>query len=426
MAVLIDGVENDSPAARKGVRAGDFLLALGGHPIDDVLDYRFYLQDEVVDAALRNADGTHRLVRFRKEEADDIGLSFSSYLMDKQRSCRNKCVFCFIDQLPKGLRKSLYFKDDDARLSFLFGNYITLTNLTEREAERIIEMHISPVNISIHTMNPALRVRMMGNPAAGESLKYLRDFSAAGIRLNLQLVLCPGMNDGGELLFSLRELQKLGGAVQSIAAVPVGLTKHREGLAELHQYTREGARAVLNIIDKFNAALPQPLAFAADEFYLKACVPIPPIEHYGELHQLENGVGMSALFRDEFISARGGSDGAVQATRTACTVATGEAAYPLIRELCGAVAPAAHVIAVPNRLFGSGVTVSGLLCGADIVHALRGQDLGDRLLLPASVLNRDGVTLDDMSVDDLARELGTAVVMVAVDGAALRHELCGG
>ncbi|MDR1409196.1 MAG: DUF512 domain-containing protein [Oscillospiraceae bacterium] len=417
MAVLIDGVDKNSLAASKKVCAGDFLLALNGHPVADVLDYRFYLQEEILDASFRRADGVHRLVRFKKHESDDIGLCFASYLMDKQRACRNKCIFCFIDQLPKGLRKSLYFKDDDARLSFLFGNYITLTNLTEREVDRIIEMHISPVNISVHTMNPTLRVQMMGNPDAGESLCHLQRFAAAGIKINAQLVLCPGINDGDELLFSLQELQKLGDAVQSIAAVPVGLTKHRTGLPLLKSYMPDTSRSVLTILDAFNAPRPAPIAFAADEFYLKASVPIPPLAHYGEFHQLENGVGMSALFRSEFLDALQAPPSPIPSNRIS-TIVTGQAAYPLLSELCAMSSPNAHVVAVPNRLFGPGVTVSGLLCGADITHALHGQSLR-RVLVPASIFNRDGVTLDDMTLDDLAQALGTELAAVEVNGSAL-------
>jgi len=420
MAVLITEIEKNSLAERKTVNAGDFLLAVNGHLITDVLDYRFYLQEDITDLALRTQDGKHRLIRICKNEYDDIGLCFESYLMDEQRVCRNKCVFCFIDQLPKGLRESLYFKDDDARLSFLFGNYITLTNLSEREIQRIIEMHISPVNLSIHTMNPDLRMRMMGNPAAGDCLQVLQDFAAAGIKLNIQLVLCPGINDGDELRYSLNEIKKLGfSAVQSVAAVPVGLTRHRKGLPKLLPYTAGGACEVLRILDEFNAGLPESLAFAADEFYIKAEVPIPAFEHYGELHQLENGVGMSALFKDEFTI----HNSQFTIINSSCTVVTGKAAYPLISELCAKLSSIINVIAVTNRLLGDGVTVVGLLCGADIIHALRGVDLGERVLIPSSIFNRDGVTLDDMTVRDIEIKLDVPVIVVPVDGGALVKDL---
>ncbi|MDR1805985.1 MAG: DUF512 domain-containing protein [Clostridium sp.] len=412
--VKITGVEKNSLADSKGLAAGDFLISLGGHPIEDVLDYRFYLQESPLDAAFLTAGGKYRLTRFRKQEDEDLGLCFGSYLMDEQRSCRNKCVFCFIDQLPKGLRKSLYFKDDDARLGFLFGNYITLTNLRERDVERMIEMHISPVNVSVHSMNPALRVEMMKNPAAGDCLEHLKRFARAGLRLNIQLVLCPGINDCEELRYSLAELKKLGGSVQSIAAVPVGLTAHREALPKLQPFTPKTARAVLQELDAFNKGLPAPLAFAADEFYLIAGEEIPELEHYGELHQLENGVGMWALFRDEFLGALAKNE-----KPAACelTVLTGEAAYPLISELCARVSSNIRVVAAKNRLFGGGVTVAGLLSGADIIAALKGKVRGSRVLIPACVFNRDGVTLDDMTADKIAAELGAELIAAAVDGA---------
>ena len=247
MSVKISGVAPDSIAHKKRISAGDELISINGKEINDVLDYRFYLNDRRLRLVLKHPNGGSKLVVIRKDESDDIGLEFETYLMDKQHSCKNKCVFCFIDQLPKGLRDSLYFKDDDARLSFLFGNYITLTNLSDAEVQRIIDMHISPVNISVHTMNPELRVKMMLNPHAGESLRHLYHLAEAGVAINTQLVLCPGLNDGKELEFSLRELFKLYPSVMSIAAVPVGLTDHRKGLYPLKPYTPETAGEVIDI-----------------------------------------------------------------------------------------------------------------------------------------------------------------------------------
>jgi len=279
MAVIISGVEHGSVSEKKKISAGDSLISINGNAINDVLDYRFYINETKLLLSLKTAQGKSKLVLIRKDEFDDIGLEFETYLMDKQRSCKNKCIFCFIDQLPEGLRKSLYFKDDDSRLSFLFGNYITLTNLTDDEVERIIKMHISPVNVSVQTMNPGLRVKMMANPKAGESLRYLKKFADAGITLNTQLVLCPGINDGAELEFSLDELSELYPAVQSIAAVPVGLSDHREGLYPLEPYNEKTAGETIDIIDRFNekfkAANGEIIAYAADEFYLKAKRPMP-------------------------------------------------------------------------------------------------------------------------------------------------------
>ena len=379
MAVTISGVRKHSPAYRHGIQAGERLLTLNGNEIMDVLDYRFYQLNTALVLELENNRGERRTVSLKKPEYEEIGLEFETYLMDRQHSCKNKCVFCFIDQLPKGLRKSLYFKDDDSRLSFLFGNYVTLTNLSEREVERIIQMHISPVNISVHTMNPDLRVKMMKNPRAGESLQIIKRFADAGIKMNTQLVLCPGLNDGDELLYSLTELGKLYPAVQSIAAVPLGMTKYREGLAELAPYTREGAAAVVDIIDDFAAHFlyfkGTRLAFAADEFYLKAGREIPSPEAYEEFAQLENGVGLWALLKDEFYAAlrRMEPDDFPKKPRRVA-LATGQAAFPLLAELVAAAqeqCPAliAQVYAVRNDFFGESITVAGLLTWGEAVDS---------------------------------------------------------
>ena len=255
MAVLISGVVKNSPCYKKGLNKGDILLTVNGHKIDDVLDYQFYSKSKNPVLGYKTSEGKYYLTRVIKGADADLGLIFETYLMDKHRHCENKCIFCFIDQLPKGMRESLYFKDDDSRLSFLFGNYITLTNLSEREVERIIEMKISPVNISVHTMNPELRVKMMKNPRSGEVLKNIKRFSDAGIKINAQLVLCPGINDGDELLFSLEKLAEYYPQVQSISAVPVGLTRFREKLHPLRPFAKEEAEGVINIVEGFNDRL---------------------------------------------------------------------------------------------------------------------------------------------------------------------------
>ena len=336
MAVKISEIAKGSIAEKKKICAGDTLLSINGNEINDVLDYRFYLNEKKLILSLRTALGKSKLVLIKKDEFEDIGLEFETYLMDRQRSCKNRCIFCFIDQLPKGLRKSLYFKDDDSRLSFLFGNYITLTNLTDSEAERIIRMHISPVNVSVQTMNPGLRVKMMANPKAGESLKYLRKFADAGIALNTQLVLCPGINDGSELEYSLNELAKLYPAVQSIAAVPVGLSDHREGLYHIDPYTRETAGEVIDLIDCFNKKFREEhgtvIAYAADEFYLKAERKMPHYSEYGDFPQLDNGVGMWSLLEKEADDAINDCDYKLSSKRNV-TLVTGKAAYPLITQI---------------------------------------------------------------------------------------------
>lgn len=435
MSATITYVQPGSIAAKKKIKAGDVLLAVNGHRVNDVLDYRFYLNDEKVILDLSTDTVSHRLVRIVKDEYEDIGLCFETYLMDSQRSCKNKCVFCFIDQMPKGMRESLYFKDDDSRLSFFFGNYVTLTNLTDEEVERLITMHISPVNVSVHTMNPELRVKMMKNPHAGESLGYLSRFAEAGTKLNTQLVLCPGINDGAELEFSLTELKKLIPAVQSIACVPVGLTKHREGLCSLRGFTPEEAGRVIDTVDAFNRELAEeglePVAFAADEFFLKAGREIPPEEYYGDYPQLENGVGMWRLFESEFRAALNLADPSELDGERLVTCVTGEAAYPLIsglalaaREKFGGLK--VNVVKAENRLFGSSVTVAGLLCAADIKYALEGIDLGDRLLIPAVALKRDeDIFLDDVTLDELSEALSVKITPVPNDGGAFLDGLLG-
>lgn len=432
MGVFIARVRAGSPAAQKGMRPGDELLAINANPVSDVLDYQFYIHDAVLRLAYRRG-GAFYCVKLHKEEYDDLGLEFETYLMDKQRHCKNKCIFCFIDQLPPGMRESLYFKDDDSRLSFLFGNYITLTNITEHEVERIIKMHISPVNISVHTMNPALRVQMMRNPKAGECLSLLRRFADAGIRMNTQLVLCPGVNDGEELDYSLQELGKLYPAVSSIAAVPVGLTRYRDGLYPLQPYTTETAADVLDRMERFGSAFLQAhgtrLAYPADEFYLKAGREIPSSDFYEEFAQIENGVGMWASLRDEFMETLAHEQFCPKPRRV--TIATGTAAFPLLRSLANALEAKrpnvqVQVIAVRNRFFGEKITVSGLLTGQDLEQQLAGQDLGDALLIPSNMLRREGdLFLDSMSIDTLSARLNVRIEPVPSDGAALCAAILG-
>ncbi|MBQ8764094.1 MAG: DUF512 domain-containing protein [Clostridia bacterium] len=434
MAVRISEIIKGSIAEKKKIEAGDTLLTINGNEINDVLDYRFYINDTRLLLSLKTAEGKSRLAVIHKNEFDDIGFEFETYLMDKQRSCKNKCIFCFIDQLPKGLRKSLYFKDDDSRLSFLFGNYITLTNLTDSEAERIIKMHISPVNISVQTMNPDLRVKMMANPKAGESLRYLHKFAQAELAINTQLVLCPGINDGKELERSLNELGALYPSVQSIAAVPVGLSDHREGLYPIEPYTKETAREVIGIIDRFNEKFKKEhgeiIAYAADEFYLKAELPMPDADYYNGFPQLENGVGMWALLESEFNDALDECEKKLLARKA--TIVTGKAAYPLINSLaekaCDKIKGLQiNVVAAENKLLGKMITVSGLLCGADIITALDGKNLGEELIIPPNCLRSEGdMFLDDMTVEELSNKLKVKVTQNGSSGGELLSAMLGG
>ena len=433
MAVVIRRVRKSGVAFRRGVRPGEVLQAINGHEIMDVLDYRFYEANAELLLTLQDALGKTREVRIKKGEYDEIGLEFETYLMDKQHSCRNRCVFCFIDQMPKGMRETLYFKDDDSRLSFLFGNYITLTNLSEHEISRIISMHISPVNISVHTMNPELRVKMMGNRFAGETLSILQRFAKAGIRMNTQLVLCPGINDGDELAFSLRELGKLAPSVESIAVVPVGLTKYREGLTPISPYKPDTARAVVEMVERFGDAFWQEhgtrLAYPADEFYLKAGLPLPGTDFYEEFPQLENGVGMLALLEDEFSQAL--EDAACPSGERHITIATGVAAAPFMEKLLLRAKErmpglSGEVVPVENRFFGERITVSGLLTGRDLMDQLSARALGEELLLPACALRHEGDRfLDDVTLEQLEEAVGAPVRAVPNDGTLLLEAMIG-
>ncbi len=422
MSVIISSVEKGSPAQLAGVCAGDVLHSINGHDIEDVLDYRFYMLESHLTVELLH-NGQPRTCVLHKGEYDETGMNFDTYLMDKQRGCKNKCIFCFIDQLPKGLRESLYFKDDDSRLSFLFGNYITLTNITPHEVERIIAMKISPINISVHTTNPDLRVQMMKNPHAGEVLSIMERFAKAGIQMNCQLVLCPGINDGEELTRSLEDLAALYPAVQSVAAVPVGLTRYREGLYPMSPYTKEQAQDVIHRMESFgNAFLEKEgtrLCYPADEFYLKAGRPLPQGEFYEDYLQIENGVGLWTSFKEEF------EDALVKASFTGqrtVSMVTGMAALPLIEE-CAEKAMkrfsglTCHVYGIENEFFGENITVTGLLTGGDIVNQLTGKPLGDTLLLPACTLRREGdLFLDDLSLEELEQKLQISVTLTTGDG----------
>ncbi len=426
MAVTIASVATNSPAARARIKAGDTLVSINGRAIEDVLDYRFYMPDTKLKLIIER-DGKRKCVRLRKAEFEEIGLEFDTYLMDKQRSCRNNCIFCFIDQLPSGMRESLYFKDDDSRLSFLFGNYITLTNLTEHEISRIIEMHISPINISVHTTNPDLRCRMMNNRFAGDCLDILRRFVEAGLTIQCQLVLVPEYNDGEELQRSLEDLAAYAPQVRSVAAVPVGLTKYRDGLTPIRPFTKEEARDVIRRMtamgDKLLKETGSRVFYPSDEWFIRAEMPIPDSDFYEEYPQLENGVGMIALLREGFREELCAWEGAPDAART--VLASGVAAAPFIRELVAEAQTKhptlnAEVVAITNDFFGDKITVSGLVTGGDLINQLKNTPM-DRLLIPANMLRQEGdCFLDDVTVEQVARELNTVVeILPETDGATL-------
>lgn len=435
MSVSIKSVVPKSIAAKKRIQSGDTLLSINGNNINDVLDYDFYAAETFLTLELLRQNGKPRAVKIKKEEYADIGLLFETFLMDPQRACKNNCVFCFIDQLPCGMRESLYFKDDDDRLSFLFGNYITLTNIPSEEIDRIIKMHISPINISVHTTNPELRIKMMNNRFAGERLSYLYRLAEAGISLNCQLVLCPGLNDGDELRRSLTDLTALRSSIASIACVPVGITKHRDGLPVMRGFTKEEAGEVIDIIESFGTPLLKEqetrLVYPADEFFIMAQREVPGYEYYGEFIQLENGVGMLALQRYEF-------EEALLATpendiHRLITIATGVDAAPFIQMLVDLARKKWHnlncrVIAIENEFFGKTITVAGLLTGQDIKNRLIDirDDLGEELLLPSCMLRREqDIFLDDMTLEELKEALQVPIRLCSNDGTDLLNALLG-
>ena len=432
MAVLISSVEKDSYANKAKIEAGDELLSINGNEIVDVLDYRFYESERKVVLAVKKQNGKNKKVTIRKDEDEEIGLIFETYLMDKQRSCKNNCIFCFIDQLPKGMRDTLYFKDDDSRMSFLFGNYITLTNITEHEVERIIKMHISPVNVSVHTTNPELRVKMMRSRFAGESLNVLWRLCEAGISVNCQLVLCPGWNDGEELVRSLNDLTKYEN-IKSVACVPVGLSGHREGLCELEPFSKEKAAEVIDICEKFAAKTKELYnenrVFAADEFYLTAKREMPDADYYEEFVQLENGVGMWAMLKMEAEEAIYDIDAPKSKRKISCV--TGEAAALLITNIVDNAASKWHnlecsVYSIKNNFFGGKITVAGLVTGTDIIEQLKGKDLGEELIVPSVMLRHErDMFLDSVTIEELEEALNIKVRICENDGWSLLSALAG-
>ncbi len=422
MAVLISSVKDNSPAFYAGIMAGDMLVSLNSHEIRDVLDYMFYAAEINVRTVVER-NGEVITADIVKSEYDDLGMEFESFLMDNKQSCTNKCIFCFIDQMPPGMRETLYFKDDDARLSFLQGNYVTLTNLDRRDIERIIQMRLS-INISVHTTNPELRCMMMNNRFAGEKLAYLKQLAEAGIAMNCQIVLCPGINDGKELERTLTDLGNLMPNIQSIAVVPVGVTKFREGLYPLEIFNKETASAAIDLMESFQKKFLEKydtrLVFPADEFYITAERPIPEGKCYEDYCQYENGVGMLRSLADEFEDAL--NDAENPAAPRIVSIATGVAAYGFMSELarkaekkCNNIK--CNVYKIINHFFGDTITVAGLLTAGDIIAQLRGINLGDALILTSSMFKRDtDIFLDDMTIPDVEKALDVKILVTDNDG----------
>ena len=435
MAVRITSVEPGSPARRARIHKGDTLISINGNAITDVLDYRFYMTDEHLKILLCDQEKKLRTVVVEKDEYDDLGLEFETYLMDRQMGCKNACIFCFVDQTPPGMRKSLYFKDDDTRMSFLFGNYTTLTNLKEGDIQRIIKMHISPINISIQTMNPALRVQMMKIPFAGVSLKFVRMLTEGGIKINTQIVLCPGYNDGEQLEYSLSELAKLGPNVQSIAVVPVGLTRYREKLTPLRGFFPQEAVEVVKTMERWGEYFCKEYgtrtAYASDEFYILAGKDFPPYEFYEDFAQLENGVGMMTLMQHDFAQALKEAQLEQSPAAHRCTIATGQLAYPMMQDFAERVQQAfpqvqVQVKKIRNDFWGPTITVAGLITGQDLLAQLEGLDLGSELLIPANMLRHEQDRfLDDLTLEQVQETLGVPALPVENDAFELLARMLG-
>ncbi|MBR6159836.1 MAG: DUF512 domain-containing protein [Lachnospiraceae bacterium] len=430
---IIKSVEEGSIADEMGVSAGDALLCIDDQEIEDVLDYRFMIQSEELTVLIRKPDGQEWELEIEKDESEDLGIEFESGLMDEYRSCRNKCIFCFIDQMPEGMRDTLYFKDDDSRLSFLQGNYVTLTNMDDHDIDRIIRYRMSPINISVQTTNPQLRCKMLSNRFAGEALKKIRTLYDAGITMNAQIVLCKGVNDGNELKRTLTDLLEYAPVMQSVSVVPVGITKYREGLYPLEPINEDDATEALSIIEDIQKKAMElydiHFAHASDEIYILAGVPIPPAEDYDDYPQLENGVGMLRLMSDEYADAyeivrRAIAEGRIdpKAYKLSFSIATGMLAAPYVEQatsqICSLFPNVSYkVYEIRNDFFGENITVAGLITGGDIIKQLAGEDLGQSLLIPECMMKKDeDIFLDNVTVAELEGALQVKTHIVKSNG----------
>ncbi len=425
-------VRPDSIAEELGIEPGDVICKVNGRRIGDFLDYQFLTAAEEILLCVQKKDGSMIEFEIENEELEDLGIGFQKMLFDPAKSCSNRCVFCFIDQLPKNLRESLYFKDDDSRLSFLYGNYVTMTNMLPKDVDRLIEYRVSPVNISVHTTNMALRKKMLNNRHADRLMGYIQKLADGGITMNMQIVLCKGLNDGEELTRSLCDLASFFPVAASVSVVPVGLTRYREGLYPLEAFTKEDAQLVVEQVEglqeRFLKEFGSRFVYLGDEFYLMAELPMPPVANYEDFPQIENGVGMEASMEEEFLSALSEAPSMGKPGQT--VLATGALAYPFIKKLVDTAKERytnleARVVRVSNQLFGGGVTVAGLLGGQDLMSQLSGMKM-DRLLITSSMLKADEpVFLDDVTVSEVEASLQTKVITVENDGYDFLHKLLG-
>ena len=421
---IVSDIVPGSIAEELGIRPGDKLLAIDGHEIEDIFDYQFYVEDEEIVLLIEKPDGEQWELEIGKEADEDLGIEFGQGLMDEYRSCYNKCIFCFIDQMPKGMRDTLYFKDDDSRLSFLQGNYVTLTNMSSHDIERIIRYRLEPINISFQTTNPELRCRMLHNRFAGEALKKVDMLYQGGIEMNGQIVLCKGVNDGDELERSIRDLTSYLPLLKSVSVVPVGLTKFRSGLYPLDPFTKEDAREVLDVIHRWQEKIYQEYGIhfihAGDEWYLLAEEDVPEEERYDGYLQLENGVGMLRLLFNEFAEGYDALTG--DDRRDELSIATGKLAYPYLCKMAEKITEKfpgvrIHVYCIRNDFFGERITVSGLITGQDLMAQLKERELGRRLLIPCNMLKTDeDIFLDDFTVEQVSGALQVPIDIVKSSG----------
>lgn len=433
MEHIVKKVLENSIAEEMEIEPGDNIMAVNDHPIEDIFDYQYLINDEYIELLVKKPDGEEWLLEIEKDYDEDLGIVFENSLMDNYKSCYNKCIFCFIDQNPKGMRDTIYFKDDDSRLSFLQGNYITLTNMKEKDIDRIINYHLAPINISVHTTNPQLRCSMLNNRFAGTILERIRKFYDAGIPMNGQIVLCKGINDGEELWRSISDLMEFVPVMESLSVVPVGLSDYRDGLFHLEPFEREDACEVIDIIEHF-----QKKAFekhgthfvqASDEWYINAGRDFPEAERYDGFVQLENGVGMVRLLMDEFeqeFDAVRGDDREYEVS-----IVTGVLVYRSIKMMVDKIGEKfpnvnIHLYKIINDFFGHRITVTGLLTGGDIIKQLTGKPLGQRLILPSNTLMADEPKfLDDVTLDQLIDALQVDVCIVESSGADFVHSVIG-
>ena len=427
----IIGIEPGSIADEAGIKPGDSLVSIDGTKVEDILQYKYLCATEELEVEILKADGATEIIDIEKDEYEDMGIDFEYPLLGPARACANKCIFCFIDQLPEGMRKTLYFKDDDSRLSFLHGNYVTLTNLSDADIERLCATRVSPVNISVHATDPDVRKFMMGNKNAGNVVERMKRFAEAGIVMNCQIVLCRDINDGKVLDDTIKTLGSLYPHIYSVSVVPVGLTDRRKGLFELKPFDKESSAQVIEQVSKWQKKFLEEfdtrLIYLADEFYLSAAVEIPAVEEYEDFPQIENGVGLISSMQDEFDFAIDNVK-PMKNPRTV-SIATGVAAYEFLSGLAKRLEEKAkglkiNVYEIKNHVFGEKITVAGLLCGKDLIEQLKGKELGDTLYISSSML-RDGenVMLDDLSTDDVEEALKVKVEPVNCDGAELIQKL---